>query len=447
MKQLRNAVCALLSTGLLNACGGTHTIPSASLAAPPIAPSLSRNLSSTETVLHSFNGDDGYYPTALVNVNDTLYGTTEYGSNSACWSYVRCGTLYRIETSGSGYRVLHRFLSNDDGQIPVGALADAGGAFYGTTRWGGDTHPCFADYPGCGTVFRIDLSGDRYRTIHRFNGRDGSDAFAGTVEVGGTFYGATLTGGRWCRTTSQSGCGTIYSISPHGKETILHSFAGSPDGGGPAFAPIDVDGTLYGVTNYGGDPRCIEKDAGVTGCGVLYKMSTSGKGYTILYRFKGGEDGAAPASLIDVNGMLYGNTFGGGETPCGSPRHKGCGTIYEISTSGKGHSVLHDFTAGTDGALPDTLAYVNGALYGTTTYGGGTPCQHGAGCGTVYAIGTSGNGYGVIYRFQGGLDGANPDGKNRLVEIGGVLYGVTALGGGTGCQYSLGCGTVFSVMP
>jgi uncharacterized repeat protein (TIGR03803 family) len=445
MRLLRSGFCAFFSAGLLSACAGNSAVSPSNSAAAPIAPPLSRSLSSTENVVYRFGGGtDGYYPSALVDVNGTLYGTTQYGGNTLCSGSVGCGTLFEIGPSGSGYRVIHRFASARDGLIPVAALTDDGGTLYGTTRWGGEHRTCSSEESGCGTIFQIDPLGKRFFTIYRFDRKDGSDAFPGLVNVGSALYGATLTGGQYCH---QSGCGTIYSLSAAGTETVLHSFAGSPDGGGPAFPPIAVDGRLYGVTNYGGDPQCHERKATVSGCGVLYSMRASGAGYRVLHRFEGGDDGSAPASIIAVNGMLYGNTFGGGKIPCRDPAHRGCGTIYEITTSGTGYTVLHEFMTRDDGATPDTLAYVNGTLYGTTTYGGGTSCQNGIGCGTVFEIDPSGSNYGVIYRFQGGKDGANPGGKNQLIEIGGLLYGVTTLGGGSGCQYGTGCGAVFSVTP
>jgi hypothetical protein len=97
---------------------------------------------------------------------------------------------------------------------------------------------------------------------------------------------------------------------------------------------------------------------------------------------------------------------------------------------------------GSDGALPlGDLINVGGALYGTTQYGGGsTGCSGGAGCGTVFKVTAKG------VAFKGGSDGANP--QDRLINVGGTLYGTTYGGGatGTGCAAG-GCGTVFKVTP
>jgi uncharacterized repeat protein (TIGR03803 family) len=113
------------------------------------------------------------------------------------------------------------------------------------------------------------------------------------------------------------------------------------------------------------------------GCGVVYSITTSGS-EKVVYRFKGGSDGGNPlASLVEVNGTLYGTTYGGGA--------QDLGTIFSISTSG-GEQVLHSF-AGSDGAQPMAdLTDVNGTLYGTTNSGGYEKGCGGKGCGTVFAL-------------------------------------------------------------
>jgi uncharacterized repeat protein (TIGR03803 family) len=97
-----------------------------------------------------------------------------------------------------------------------------------------------------------------------------------------------------------------------------------------------------------------------------------------LYRFSG-PDGAYPdVTLLNVNGTLYGTTFGGGTNSCDN---FGCGTIFSITRSGH-ETVLYSFKGGPDGANPQSgLSYVNGTFYGTTPYEGG-----GGGGGTVYSI-------------------------------------------------------------
>ena len=83
--------------------------------------------------------------------------------------------------------------------------------------------------------------------------------------------------------------------------------------------------------------------------------------YSVIYSFKAAEDGEYPyASPINVNGTLYGTTFfGGGISGCMAA----CGTVFAVTTSGK-EKVLHSFRGAGDGAYPLTgLLDVNGLLY------------------------------------------------------------------------------------
>jgi uncharacterized repeat protein (TIGR03803 family) len=158
--------------------------------------------------------------------------------------------------------------------------------------------------------------------------------------------------------------------------------------------------------------------------------------YSSLYSFHGKPDGQEPAArLIPLDGMLYGTTFVGGSGCLGV----GCGTVFAISTSGT-EKVLHRFGGQPDGADPSTeLTPQKQRLYGTT-YLGGVRCA--AGCGTIYSITPSGTER-VVYRFGNVPDGAHPDGP--LTNVNGTLYGTT-LEGGTKCPSARrGCGTVYSV--
>src|ERR1035441_5571785 len=91
-----------------------------------------------------------------------------------------------------------------------------------------------------------------------------------------------------------------------GQESVLYSFSGGTDGQSPAANLINIDGTLYGTTGFGGII------AGESGYGTVYQIKPSGK-ERVLYSLQGGLDGAVPqAGLLNVNGELYGTTFEGG---------------------------------------------------------------------------------------------------------------------------------------
>src|ERR1700722_12389247 len=151
-----------------------------------------------------------------------------------------------------------------------------------------------------------------------------------------------------------------------------------------------------------------------------------------------GSAGQIPkAALIDVDGALYGTTYGGGVYADG--------TVFSVSTTGAEkvlYSFLGDNGSANDGANPSaSLLAVKGLLYGTTEYGG-YPSSGGCNAGTVFRISTLGAEK-VIYRFYGYYchdhvynDGANP--LASLIDVKGKLYGTTYSGGGGGIS-----GTVF----
>jgi uncharacterized repeat protein (TIGR03803 family) len=133
----------------------------------------------------------------------------------------------------------------------------------------------------------------------------------------------------------------------------LYSFAGEPNGQYPVASLIDVNGTLYGTTSYGG----MHDD------GTVFSISTSGTEH-VLYSFAGEPDGQYPkASLINVSGTLYGTAYRGGRAS------DGFGTVFGISMSGTGH-VIHSFRSRTGNRPLAGLIDVKGALYGTTRLGG-----------------------------------------------------------------------------
>ena len=238
-----------------------------------------------ESVLHSFSGTDGSAPSAgLVDVNGTLYGTTAGGG-----AHQDEGTVFSI-TRGGTEKVLHSFGNRLDGAQPMAELTLVNGMLYGTTYFGG------AD-GSSGTVFSI-TTGGKESVLHSF-GKDGIFPRAGLLNLNGTLYGTT-TYGRYGNC-----CGTVFAITTAGKEKVLHKFSGA-DGAYPDAGLIDEKGTLYGTTGGGGSGSCPY------GCGTLYSITTGGT-ETVLHSFGNGTDGIYPyAALIDVNGTLYGTTDRGG---------------------------------------------------------------------------------------------------------------------------------------
>lgn len=458
MKTQRPILSLLLSGALLTACGGVQTGAAPTMMVPQ--PALPLSSSGVEKVLYSFQGGaDGQYPTSpLVDVGGALYGTTREGGSNHCpldgvhqGGVPGCGTIFKLATSRSSW--VHSVVYPYPGSAQMGAFPNAGviysnGKLYGTTAWGGDKGSgytfCREDI-GCGTLFELDPSSSKYTVLNRFDGTDGYAVLGGVFDNRGTLYG-TAAGSPSEGSQCPAGCGLLYSFKPKGEETVLHTFDGS-DGNLPYYAPIVLHSTVYGATEFGGNSSTCNNPSGV-GCGVIYAMSTNGTGYRVLYNSTGGADGGYPTNVIEVHGTLYGTTEIGGDSSCVSPSGVGCGTIFSISTRGKGFRVLHQFAGGNDGVGANSLlADMNGTLYSDTTFGGGTSCRARSipGCGTVFKIEPSGKGYEVIYRFQGGTDGANPS-VSGVVDINGALFGATYQGGGSGCG-GTGCGTVFELTP
>ena len=242
---------------------------------------------------------------------------------------------------------------------------------------------------------------------------DGNNPEAGLVGLGGTFYGTTSDGGGFAPscTTSYFPCGTVFSITPSGTEKVLHSFGNKKDGFDPVAPLIEVNGTLYGTTEFGG-PRHHKC------CGTVFSITPSGT-YKVLHNFGAANDGSQPAaSLIEVKGKLYGTTERGGA--------RGYGTVFSITLNGK-EKVLYSFN-GTDGSNPSAgLIDLGGVLYGTTENGGSGNCDSAGSCGTVFSVTLSGKEK-VLHRFVGkGTDGAAP--VASLIELKGTLYGTTQYGG------------------
>jgi uncharacterized repeat protein (TIGR03803 family) len=122
---------------------------------------LARQAGWTESVLYSFNnnGSDGTYPSSglIFDAAGNLYAATSYGGNGRCLlaSYAGCGTVFELIHQGGGNwteTVLHSF-NGRDGYRPGDLIFDGAGNLYGTTSFGGATGTACSG-EGCGTVMR-----------------------------------------------------------------------------------------------------------------------------------------------------------------------------------------------------------------------------------------------------------------------------------------------------
>jgi uncharacterized repeat protein (TIGR03803 family) len=276
--------------------------------------------------------------------------------------------------------VLYSFAGPPDGAEPTAALIkDKAGNLYGTTSLGGAGTCTLAGIPGCGTAFKLDTSGNE-TVLHNFtDSPDGAIPVAGLImDKAGNLYGTTAFGGI-ATCFSGLGCGTVFKLDTSGNETVLHSFTNSPDGAAPSAVLIrDKAGNLYGTTAFGGASTnipCFE------GCGTVFKLDTSGN-ETLLHSFTfSGADGIIPEAglIMDKAGNLYGTTYNGGAS---GNCLGGCGTVFKVDTSGN-ETVLHSFgSMAGDGISPAAGLIMDkaGNLYGTTRAGGAY------GAGTVFKI-------------------------------------------------------------
>jgi uncharacterized repeat protein (TIGR03803 family) len=336
----------------------------------------------TFTTLHSFTGGrDELNPAAgLVFSGNMLYGTTSPG-----YFVLGSGTVFAVNTDGTGFTNLHTFTAvssfplytNSDGAWPQAGLILSGNTLYGTASVGGTS--------GDGTVFKVNTDGMGFTNLYSFTGgSDGASPKAGLILSGNTLYGTAYRGG-----TNNNG--TVFAVNAHGLGfTNLHTFtalSGSPfptnsDGANTQAGLILSGNTLYGTANFGG----------TNGSGTVFALNTDGTGFTNLHTFASGSfnqqsyytnsDGANPEGLILSGNTLYGTTSSGSTN--------GSGTVFAVNTNGTGFTTLYNFSGSStnssgvytnsDGANPEGLILSGNTLYGTAPDGGSS------GVGTVFSL-------------------------------------------------------------
>jgi uncharacterized repeat protein (TIGR03803 family) len=357
-------------------------------------------------VLHRFNGADGAGPQNRLTqgTDGVLYGTT-YG----IYTYRgldNTGSIFKINTDGTGFTLL-RSMKGPDGILPDSPLLQgADGAFYGTTSMAGDL--------GEGTLFRITANGADFRVLKHFAGQTPAKQLARGAD--GTLYGAA--------SNYQDQTGILFSIKPDGTAyTTVATFGGDRNGMDARGTMVQAsDGAFYGTAYRGGNANH----------GVLFKLNADGTGYSVVKHFSGtGGSGPVGKLIQGRDGALYGVTLSGGT-------YNG-GTVFKILTNGTGFAVVRHL-AQADGQRPQegVMQGLDGALYGTTSEGGVNTNG-----GTVFRVSTSGTGFTVLKSFNIGSEGAAPYGG--LVQgTDGTLYGTTSRGGIEDNNVG-GNGTIFKI--
>jgi len=278
-----------------------------------------------ETVLHRFgsNGPDGYFPAGplVLDSSGTLWGSTEEGGRQGCkipmppnglLVDVGCGTVFKVDASGIE-SVVHSF-EKGDGAWPLGGVVqDQAGNLYGATKTGGLMNCPSAWFGECGTVFKVDTTG-QVSMLYSFKGGDGGPdgdipESSLILDPAGNLYGTTNAGGTVvCAPQVLPGisCGTIFQLTPAGKETVLYSFGGSEVAGFPISGLVrDAAGNFYGMVS-----------------GLVIKFDSMGK-ESVLYTFAGNDIIASGDLVQDAAGNLYGTTYFG---------PNGKGTVFKLTT-------------------------------------------------------------------------------------------------------------------
>jgi uncharacterized repeat protein (TIGR03803 family) len=264
--------------------------------------------------------------------------------------------------------------------------------------------------------------------VYTFQGgtEDGAKPRGELLTVNGVLWGTTTVG-------RANGTGTIFQFNPAtGVETVSYSFdaAVGTDGATPSAALINLGGIFYGTT-FGGGPF----GAGQSGKGTVFSFNPATGVETPIYAFGvNAGDGSQPAApVLAVNGLLYGTTLSNSNA-------------FVVNPANGTEQVLYSFTANFDyQSQPAGLVHSDGTLHGVSDGGGSNLNAYGF----VYGINVATGTYSTVYEFLYGKDGASP--STGLLAIGGNLYGTTDFGGSRSCHQAshetYGCGTVFSVNP
>ena len=355
-----------------------------------------------------------------------------YGSTTRGGAYGN-GCVFQLSPTKDGW--VETVFCNFDGSYGAALVAlifDKAGNLYGAGGGG--------EYDA-GIVFELSPQPNGQWTetvLHSFgNWGDGWDIEGNLIfDKNGNLYGTTTSGG-------EKNGGTVFKLTPGANgwtETILYSFPGSiagPDGDGPIGVVADLDGNLYGVTEFGG----------VQGDGAVFELThdpnTNGYVETLIHNFDI-TDGYQPGSglTIDRYGQLYGTTLAGGDTA--ACEYVGCGVVFKLAKDAEGNwneTILHEMT-GSDGTFPlgPVVFDPKGNLYAVGQLGGIM------GMGSVFMLTPTKSGpwtETVLHLFDFQL----PNGKDGRSPYAGVIYGAGRIFGTTLAGGVYDAGIVFEGRP
>jgi hypothetical protein len=176
------------------------------------------------TNIHTFGvAKDGSYPagTPVLDSAGNVYGVTEQGGSANYGTVWKLTLLNGKEAGTYKERILHSFTSVKTGYYPLsGVTLDSAGNVYGTTAVGGTYNTLAAcQYQGlgngCGTVFKLAVSGTlyTYKLLWSFNNTNGAFPFANLLlNSSGNLYGTAFGGGG-------ENAGAVFTVNPSAPST------------------------------------------------------------------------------------------------------------------------------------------------------------------------------------------------------------------------------------
>jgi uncharacterized repeat protein (TIGR03803 family) len=328
--------------------------------------------------------------------------------------------LFEMSRDGSTFAIVRELETFPENGLNFGNVVDSlieggDGLLYGSVPHSG-LHKA-------GYAFRVGKDGSGYTNLFEWPAvYVGFDAGA-NVNRSATKFLVEGADGRIHGTTISigTGPGVVYRFEHDGSdfETVFTFERPTTQGvsANPALAQ-GTNGVLYGTARNGGDNNN----------GTVFSINPDGSDFTVLKTFASTSQGENPAGLtVGSDGAIYGVTEGGGSS--------GFGTVFAMNPDSSEFRVLRSFlSTGADGRVPvaPLIEGSDGALYGSTTFGGG------AAAGTLFKIGKDGSAYTILHRFTNNASGSNV--TARLLEgADGRLYGTAVFAG------PQGGGTVFAL--
>lgn len=268
------------------------------------------------TVLHAFNGTDGYYPHDLTRDSQgNLYGST--------WQIGYPGTVFEL-VKGSGGHYTFTNLYDAAYAQPGSLTVDSKGNVFGEN--GVDPRSCLC-------VFEIPAGGqweDIYST-------GGGSAYPGNALLGqsGIVYASV---------DYDAAGNTGYILEVEGG---TQRYDMPTEAGGAYLAGQDAAGNIYGLT-WG--------ETGIDPLSILFKLDLSTGTVSHVYTFASGQGTFAPL-VIDSAGNTYGAAYSAADI----------GFVFKITPQGQ-ETVLYTFPKNGPGS--GLMTDGAGNLYGFTYYGG-----------------------------------------------------------------------------